>query len=1086
MPELQQGKRKRKAETRVALTSNDTVDPPVDVVECQYKRMEGGQTSPRWFLNLSPTEFPRRRHTLVALVDTGSTKSYLGKEGDRIIQAWDPEELNESPVTVVVANGAECVTSKTYRVTVQIGSRSFSLIFHYLPSLSVPAIIGLDSIVVMKMCFDSEGTWWFRDAPNVPYRFEVETNLGVQAGNIVHLSPPFSGIQTLNDRERLMLDSLVENGIKLLEQSPGQTTRIVHRIEVGDAQPVKQRAYCYSPKVLASMYEELDRLLEEGLVEPSCSEWASPVVMVRKPDNSYRFCVDYRRLNAVSKKDTYPMPNMSQLLDGLRQARYLSKVDLKQAFLQVPLADEKSKDATSFIVPGRGLYRFTVMPFGLTGSPATFQRLADTVFGPELYPNVVVYLDDILICTSDFQTHCNMLSEVFRRLSEAGLRINIGKCEFGCSEVRYLGFRVNADGMSVDPDKTSSVTEFPVPSNVRSLRRFLGMAGWYRRFIQDFSTTVAPLTALLKKNSRWKWGEAQSEAFRALKISLSSAPVLARPNFRLPFTLSTDASQVGLGAVLTQIQDGHERVIAYSSRTLTRSEKNYSVTEKECLAVLWGITKHRHYLEGYRFTVVTDHSSLKWLLNLKDPSGRLARWALQLQQYDFQVEYRKGSQNMVADALSRIPEMLSSISDDQPTESDIWYKMKLEKVLARPADYPDWEIKNGQLYYHRFNNLNSEFENPEDSSVNWKLVVPYHMRARILQECHDRPQAGHLGIAKTHWRAAKLYYWPGMYRDILQYVRRCEICQQVKPNNEAPNGLMRPHFAESPWSCVSADIMGPYPRSNKGCVYLLVFLDVFTRWVELVPIRKATSEVIVDKFSSVILNRYGTPKVLVTDNGSNFVSTMMKKLANSCGIKLLNTPYYHSQANPVERSNRNIKQLIVSYLQGNHRAWDKYIGELQLALNSAYHESTKYSPAYLNFGRELEVGVTVRRSIEEKNADVEIPVNTDRDRWANRMVKLKELYHIVEENLAKASSTQAKRYNLRRRPVPFRPGDKVLKRTFYTSSAADGTASKLYPKYEGPFEVLKVSPSGVCRLRDGQGKEIGVWHSSKLKQYLSR
>lgn len=1019
----------------------------------------------KWFVPLTRISSSAIQKNLWALVDTGSNKSYIGQKGLNVIKDWNKTQISLPSFSAFLANGESCIINQALRVPVKLGGKIREITLFYLPELTLPAILGLDEIVKCEMTMSSNSTWWFNESPTTRNSFYPDPSILLTGTSV-------EGIQVLSTMEENELKKIVHDGICKLRTSPGKTNLISHAIETGDAPPVKLKAYRYSPKVLEEMNLQLDKYLEEEIVEPSHAEWASPVVMIKKNDK-YRFCIDFRRINSISKKDSYPMPNMSQLLDGLRQAKYLSKIDLKQAFLQVPLANDHSKDVTSFIVPGRGLYRFNMMPFGLTGSPATFQRLADKVFGPELLPFVVVYLDDLLVCTPDFETHCVMVKEVFKRLKNAGLKINEEKCEFGCTEVRYLGYLVNQDGMCADPERVSSVLDFPSPHNVKTLRSFLGMAGWYRRFIKDFSTLVSPLTQLLKKNIRWEWGQSQEAAFKEIKRLLTSTPILARPDFSLPFTLCTDASNVGLGAVLTQIQNGEERVIAYSSRTLSSAEQNYSVTERECLAVLWGITKYRHYLEGYKFTVVTDHASLRWLLNLKDPTGRLARWALQLQQYDFAITYRKGSSNVVADALSRIPEnLVLSISEDP------WYTQKYEKVSKCPQNHPDWLIKDNRLYFHRANDVKGDME---EDSEKWKLVVPAPRRAEIFYECHDRKEAGHLGVAKTHWRIARLYYWPGMYQETLRYVRNCPTCQRNKPPNTPPRGQMHTRYVQKPWECVSADIMGPYPPSSEGNLYLLVFQDVFSRWVELVPIRRATAEVIIKKFTSVILNRYGTPSILITDNGTNFVSRKMASLVEVLNIQHLKTPFYHSQANPVERSNRNIKQLIVTYIGKNHRKWDANLGELQLALNSVKQDSTKFSPAFLNFGRELKLSGhenSTNKAIDLRDLE---GMSESRTNWGSRMKRLKEVYHLVEENVIRASNNQGKRYNLRRNKENFKVGDRVLKRTVYPSSAGSAVSSKLYPKYEGPFIVVAVSPSGSCQLKSENGKSIGLWHSSKLK-----
>lgn len=1019
-------------------------------------------TPDRWFLSLT-NPLNHDSQPLLALFDTGSCKSYISTEGLNALQEWEPKEISIPKFVVVVANGVRCMVDKAYRVNIGLEEKQFEVTFHLIPDLTSLLLIGLDSISTFGMLICSEGRWKFSDDHSRYYQFCSPTT-----------------IYSLSIRHKERLDEIIALGMKSLKDNSGRTNLITHHIDVGDAKPVKQRAYNYSPKVLEAMHAELDVFLLEDKVEPSQAEWASPVVMVRKPDESYRFCVDYRQVNKITKGDSYPMPNLSSLLDSLSKARYMSKIDLKNAFLQVPLSDESSKDITSFIVPGRGLFRFKVMPFGLTNSPATFQRLVDKLFGPDLFPFVIAYLDDILIVTPDFETHCRLLQEVFHRLQKAGLKVNADKCDFCCQEIKYLGYVVTPEGLSTDPDKVAPVINFPPPKTIRQLRRFLGMAGWYRRFIPNFSSIAAPLTALQKKNSRWRWTEDQEHSFDALKEAITSAPILARPDFSLPFVLITDASQVGLGAVLVQVQDGIERVITYSSRTLSASERNYSVTERECLAVVWGISNHRQYLEGFEFKVITDHSSLKWLLNLKDPTGRLARWSLKLQQYRFDVEYRKGSQNVVADTLSRIPEVSSLVPDvpESLGSHDPWYDQKYLSVKNKPHLYPDWSITGGRLYYLRPNSLKSSIEATEDD---WKLVPRPDQRKEIITQNHDSLQAGHLGISKTYWRISQEYYWPNMLEEVTQYVKRCIICQQVKADNQPPRGMMQKRHISSPWECVSLDLMGPYPRSLRGKIYLLVFQDVFSRWVELVPLRKATSEVIVEKFRDTILNRFGCPSRIITDNGSNLVSSCIRAITSICGIKHQRTPFYHSQANPVERSNRNVKQIIVSYLKGSHKDWDRYLGEAQFALNSVCQETTKYSPAFLVYGREMKPVSPWRE--QSNDEDLQYSEDEHIKSWAKRMNKLKEIYHIVESHVAKANENQSKRYNLRRRPDSFQPGNLVLRKRFVQSSKATSFCAKLCPKYEGPYLITSVSPAGVCHLEDECGRDLGFWHSSKLKLF---
>ncbi|GAB1865875.1 Reverse ribonuclease integrase [Camponotus japonicus] len=432
------------------------------------------------------------------------------------------------------------------------------------------------------------------------------------------------GLSELSSRESQRLEKFLEGHIVGDPNKPGATSLTEHKIDVGGHAPVKQRYYPVSPKIQEAIYAEVDKMLAAGIIEPSKSEWSSPIVMIKKPNGSYRFCLDFRKLNSVSKKDAYPLPYMNAILDKLRSASYISTIDLSQAYFQIPL-ERNSRELTAFTVPGKGLFHFTRMPYGLTGAPATFQRLLDRLIGPEMEPHAFAYLDDIVVVTRTFEEHLSWLKRVLDRIREAGLTINPEKSKFCRSQVKYLGFLIQQEGLKVDPDKTAPIVEYPPPRNIKQLRRFIGMASWYRRFIPQCATLLEPLTRLLRKGFSWEWGDEQKAAFDSIKSCITSPPTLSCPNFELPFVLQTDASSVDLGAVLTQESEGVEHVIAFASRALSEAEKKYSTTEQECLAVVWSIKKFRPYLEGYTFKVITDHSSLRWLHNLKNPTGRLAR-----------------------------------------------------------------------------------------------------------------------------------------------------------------------------------------------------------------------------------------------------------------------------------------------------------------------------------------------------------------------------------------------------------------------------------------------------------------------------
>jgi len=470
--------------------------------------------------------------------------------------------------------------------------------------------------------------------------------------------------------------------------------------------------------------------------------------MIKKPSGNYRFCIDFRQLNLHTEKDAYPLPQINPILEKLKGAKFISTIDLKQGYWQVPL-DEDSRPLTAFTVPGKGLYQFTVMPFGLHSAGATFQRLLDKIIGPTLEPKAFAYLDDLILISQSFSDHLALLKEVFDRLKRAGLQVNREKCQFCKTELKYLGHVVNERGIQTDPDKVAAILEFPRPTNVRTLRGFLGLASWYRRFVNNFARMSAPLTKLLRKNTRWHWGDDQEAAFNQLKQKLTSSPILACPDFSSLFTVQTDASGVGLGASLTQIQDGKEVVIAYASRLLTDNERKYTITELECLALVWADRIFRPYLEGYRFEAVTDHQALKWLMKLDSPSGRLGRWILELQQNDFQVRYRKGAYNKVADALSRNPventdddsecalmesgdasNLQRSNQDDAKAVEDRmeWYARTKNQVKENPRTLPNYLVRDDKLY-RRFRPKSDL----TDGSTEWKLCIPLELNTEVLR-----------------------------------------------------------------------------------------------------------------------------------------------------------------------------------------------------------------------------------------------------------------------------------------------------------------------------------------------------------------
>lgn len=882
--------------------------------------------------------------SITALLDSGANISVIGSLGIPLIERFGLKINYSTQKSISTADGLPQTVSGMVDLPLRINDIFQIIRVLVVPSIKHSLILGSDFCKKFLLQIDYKNNCWHVQSK------ESSDNLAVVSSVSTNVITELCSLENLSSEERDAVNKLI-NSFKEIssENRLGRTTRILLNIDTGDSKPFKQRQYPLSPYMLNILNKELDSMIELGVVEPSHSPWCSPVLLVKKSSGEYRFCFDGRKLNAVTKHDSYPLPRVDRILSMLRDAKFISSIDLRKAFWQIPL-DESSKEKTAFAIPGRGLFQFSVVPFGLCNSAQTQQRLMDAVFGPKYEPNIFVYLDDIIIVSKTFEQHLKLLEEVKERLQDANLTINIDKCEFFKTSLKYLGYVIDYKGIRTDPDKVAAMVNYPRPTTTTEIKRFIGMCSWYRRFISHFSSLVSPINDLLKgkkKKEGIEWTTEAEKSFIKIKEALVSAPILCSPDFTKPFVIQSDASDVGVGGVLTQNLDGEEKVIAFASRSLTRAERIQPITQRECLAVIFCIEKFRPFVEGTRFTVITDHFSLIWLNNLKDPTGKLARWAVKLQQYSFDLVHRKGKLNVVPDALSRIvhPEV-TTINIDL-NSLDRHYVNLREKITQHPELYPKWKIQNDCVYKICPNNAVI----PTNLSE-WKLLVPKTQRIDVMKNCHEPPTCAHFGFYKTFSRVQELYYWPRMRQDILKFVRSCRMCGAQKCSQNSRMGLMGSEkTVKFPWQIIATDILGPLPRSKKGNCFLLVVTDWFTKYSLLHPMRKATAENIVKFIENEVFLVFGVPQFIICDNGTQFAGRVFKKLAKTYEVqKIWYNARYHPQCNFVERVNRTIGAAIRSYIK-DHKDWDQEIKKIGYAINTAKHESTGFPPVYLNFGR---------------------------------------------------------------------------------------------------------------------------------------
>ncbi|KAK3513971.1 hypothetical protein QTP70_000296 [Hemibagrus guttatus] len=715
-------------------------------------------------------------------------------------------------------------------------------------------------------------------------------------------------------------------------------------------------------------------MLKEGIIEPATGPLAAPVVIVQKPGGEPRFCVDYRGLNQLTVKDSYPLPRVDESLDFLSQGKFLTTIDLTRGYWQVSMAED-ARPKMAF-VSHCGLFQFRVLPFGLCNAPATFQRLMNSVLAGLIYRSCAVYLDDIVVASPTFKQHLDDLREVLSRLKSAGLTIKLAKCQFCRSELTFLGYRVCPSGILPEHDKIKAVTDFKTPVNVKQVRQFLGLTGYYRRFIQDYARHAEPLFALTKNYVPFVWDSACQDAMDLLKGKLTSAPVLSFPDFTLPFFIHCDACDMGLGAALMQRdQIGRDVAVAYASRALHKSEKPYSTPEKECLAIIWALEHFWPYVEGLHVTIFTDHSGLKWLMSI---TGDLIR--------KMEAEFR------------------------QDSEID---------------DCSQYSIQDGLLYFH----------DPKTACgihplKSLKLYTPASLRSTLLRYYHDHPTAGHLGITKTLARLKLRFFWPKMASEVKKYVISCPVCQLTKASQRKPAGLMVPIRLQKPWEYVGVDFVGPLPRTSSGNAYNLVFVDYFSKWVEIVTVREATAQVAANQLLSEVFSRHGAPTYLISDRGSPFVSDLFERVLAALGTEHRLTTAYHPQTNATERVNRTLKTAIRAYVDDKHTTWDRYIPQICFALRTVPHESTGQTLSMMLYGRELDTSLDlVTQPVWDGMEEPEVPYSE------HLRLSLREAHDHARAALDTSHERRKLHYDKKRRSVSYAIGDLVRVKTHPKSDA---------------------------------------------------
>ena len=908
----------------------------------------------------------------------------------------------------------------------------------------------------------------------------------------------------------------------------GSTDLVKHHINTGDAAPIRQ-----APRRLPLAKKEeaaraVGEMREQGVIEPSASPWSSPIVLVNKKDGSTRFCVDYRRLNNVTHKDSYPLPRIDDTIEAMAGVSWFSTLDLKSGYWQVPL-DDSSKEKTAFST-GNGLWQFKVMPFGLCNAPATFERLMEQVLFGLPMSVALVYLDDILVPGRSFEAQLANLKLVFERLRKAKLKLSPKKCFLFRREVKYLGHVVNEEGISPDLSKIEAVTLWPTPTSATEVKSFLGLCSYYRRFVPSFADVARPLHRSAD-GSPFQWTQETEGAFQELKKALTEAPILAYPNPDAKFVLDTDASGTGIGAVLSQRCPSEERevVVAYFSKALSIQERRYCVTRRELLAMVKAI-KHFHvYLYGRKFLLRTDHSALRWLLNFRQPEGQVARWIETLQQYDFDIEHRPGVSHGNADSLSRRPCLQDSCKHCErlDTHETVALPVKVTRIQVSSAtslsfsdeetsggssgeirdaqlddedikpvlqwmdahtDKPTWEevSKYGhgtKIYFSQWQSLSQcngvlyrLWESPSGDVIIKQLVLPKIWRKDVLQELHNTRTAGHLGVAKTLSRVRERFYWVQCRRDVQQWCRDCDLCAQKRGPQKKIRAPMRQYNVGSPMDRIAIDILGPLPVTEAGNKYILIAADYFTKWVEAFSLPNQEARTIADVLVKEFVCRFGVPLSIHSDQGRNFESALFAEICHLMGIKKTRTTPYHPQSDGmVERFNRTLEMELSKFAEHQQKDWDEHIPFLMMAYRSAVHSTTGCSPAKMMLGRELKLPVDLIFGRPEEEI-LQTPV----EYVLTLQERLERVHGFARAHLREMSNKMKDRYDTLLEGQLLDVGDAVW---LHNPQRKKGLSPKLQRPWEGPYIVTKVINDSVYRIQLGAKTKPKVVHRNRLWSY---
>ncbi|PKA61698.1 putative mitochondrial protein [Apostasia shenzhenica] len=1026
-----------------------------------------------------------KKKSVFILVDSGSTHNFVDPELAKATQC-ELEEIANFQVNLATGARYE-VTQLAKEVVWKVQGHIFKADMMILPLGSYDVVLGVQWLATLgpvswdflklQMSFQYLGQHVVLKGVRKQY---VRITNGRKVSKVMQNSSMVLHVQlqSITTEQKLSTEGtctqakiieLVDKFKDIFTESSGLPPFRSHDHQItlkSGAEPVTVRPYRYPFLQKTKIERLIAEMMAAGIIRNSTSPFSSPVVLVKKRDGTWRLCVDYRELNDKIVKVKFPIPIIEELLDELHGSIFFSKLDLRTGYWQIRMKEEDIYK-TAFRTH-QGHYEFLVMPFGLTNAPSTFQSLMNEVFQPYLRKFILVFFYDILVYSADWISHLHHLETVFLLLRTHHLNVKRSKCLFGVNKVNYLGHIISAEGVEADPEKLEAMKLWPLPKSVKELRGFLGLTGYYRRFIQNYGQKAKPLTALLKLNG-FQWSEEANAAFEQLKMAVTSPPVLALPNFSKEFLLETDASGNGIGAVL--MQEG--RPIAYFSKALSGKNLLLSIYEKEMLAIVAAIQKWRHYLVGVHFKIRTDQESLKYLMEQRISTPAQQKWIARLIGYDYEITFKRGVDNKVADALSRRTfssaaiqgHIVQGISTNlmqriqQSWQTDSKLQQLISDLQINPVLPYSW--KNQQL------------------RRKGKLVVgsDSELRFHIVQMMHADATGGHSGAYATMKRIKTVFHWRGINKLVRAMIKQCEVCQRSKYDASAYPGFLQPlPIPNKAWSDISMDFIEGLPPSN-GRNIILVVVDRLTKYAHFIALSHPYSALEVAQiFLDNVFKLHGMPTTIVSDRDPVFISKFWKDFLRLQGVAQHMSTAYHPQTDgQTEVVNRCLETYLRCMTHERPKQWVRWLPLAEWWYNTNYHSSIRMSPYEALYGQSAPLSVPYTTGESEVDA-------VDRSLSAHETARI-----MLKKNLEIAQNRMRQLANRKRSECTLEVTDWVYVKLkpYRQDSIAHRVSHKLSPRYFSPFQVIEKIGSVAYKLKLPEGSKIhAVFHISMLKKHV--